>query len=430
MRRASKWLLALVLTLLGAWAYEGLGGPLVEGLLRACAGPAGDGVELWRVEPIYRVLSQRLFLRAAALAWTVPAFLWIFSRMRRRPRGQGPAKLLFSGYLCVFLWCSMELLLAPFLIRPLDLYNFYFVLDVDHRPPPSHRGIGTNADGLRVPFERDEVSGASFNLLFAGDSYTFGFRVEADEAFPALVQGMLASRRPDLDPRAVNLGWTSSSPLLGLRLLEDVGDGYHPDLLIYCLDMTDFHDDIKYDNMLRRRGIYRWYDKIPITLRLFKRLWPSAFEALYRHSNDNLPEERFFHSEQPLAASRPFLEPALENLRRLEAWAGGRGIPFVVVVFPRSYQYSSRESPRNREAEFYTVLGSYSLEPFRFFEELGARERFPIVSLLGAFQETDVFPTCFEDDPHWNAAGHRVAADAIVTALAAGGFLPAAPEAP
>ena len=34
-----------------------------------------------------------------------------------------------------------------------------------------------------------------------------------------------------------------------------------------------------------------------------------------------------------------------------------------------------------------------------------------------AFRATDAFPTCFDDDPHWNPAGHRVAAEAIADAI-------------
>jgi hypothetical protein len=39
---------------------------------------------------------------------------------------------------------------------------------------------------------------------------------------------------------------------------------------------------------------------------------------------------------------------------------------------------------------------------------------FPVYSLLEGFQETEVFPTCFHDDPHWNASGSNLAAELIV----------------
>jgi hypothetical protein len=42
---------------------------------------------------------------------------------------------------------------------------------------------------------------------------------------------------------------------------------------------------------------------------------------------------------------------------------------------------------------------------------------YPIYSILRDFQETDLFPTCFENDPHWNPNGTSVAAVAIARRL-------------
>jgi hypothetical protein len=77
------------------------------------------------------------------------------------------------------------------------------------------------ADGLRGLRERADYAAGDTNVLFAGDSFTFGFRVEADQAFPARFEQILSARRPDLRARSVNLGWTSASPFLALSLLED-----------------------------------------------------------------------------------------------------------------------------------------------------------------------------------------------------------------
>jgi hypothetical protein len=63
------------------------------------------------------------------------------------------------------------------------------------------------------------------------------------------------------------------------------------------------------------------------------------------------------------------------------------------------------------------VLGPYSLEPFRYFEELSKEVDYPIYSLLETFQKNEVFPTSFEDDPHWNRKGAQVAASAITKIL-------------
>ena len=65
------------------------------------------------------------------------------------------------------------------------------------------------------------------------------------------------------------------------------------------------------------------------------------------------------------------------------------------------------------------MLGPHCLEPFRFFEELAPKLPYPVHSLLRTFQETDVFPTCFDHDPHWNAEGARVAGEAMAEILRA-----------
>jgi hypothetical protein len=53
------------------------------------------------------------------------------------------------------------------------------------------------------------------------------------------------------------------------------------------------------------------------------------------------------------------------------------------------------------------------LEPTRYFDEQFGHREFPYLSLLPAFQAATVFPTTFEDDPHWTDAGTQVAADAV-----------------
>ena len=312
---------------------------------------------------------------------------------------------------------AIELLLAPFLIVPLGLHNYYFVLDVDHRFPGHNAGLDTNADGIRTPREAAAFRAADENILFLGDSFTYGLGVTGEEAFPAVTARILRERLGRGDVEAANFGWPSSSPLLAARQLEDIGARYQPDVVLFALDMTDFHDDLMYQRMLERRGLYWWYDKIPITLRTLERRAPELFDRLYASANRGLPRERFFATERPLEETRDLLAPVAENLERMARVARGMGADFAVLLLPRSFQYSDRESPQNWEAAEYTVLGPYSREPFRWFDSIAERLSFPVVSLLPVFEHTTVFPTCLADDPHWNADGHRVAAEAIADYL-------------
>jgi hypothetical protein len=360
-------------------------------------------------------LAARRWPRAGLVLAIAAAGFSAVALARRRQRLVGP---LLGGVVTLTGWAALELLMAPLLVAPLGLQNFFFVLDVDHRAPARHPFLGTNADGLRMPLEADAFAAPGTNLVFLGDSFTYGLRVTAEQAFPEVTAALLRERLGRADVRAANFGWPSASPLLALRQLEAIGARYRPDLVVYALDMTDFHDDLMYARMLERHGIYWWYDKTPITLRALERFAPALFERLHRRFSDGLPRERFFASERSLEETREQLQPVVENLERLAAAARRLGAGFVVVVLPRSYQYSARESPHNWEAPQYTTLGPWSAEPFRFFASIRDQLSFPVLSLLETFQRASAFPTCFPDDPHWTPAGHRLAAEAIATFLA------------
>ncbi len=371
-------------------------------------------LEPWRVQSIFERVAKVWHWRLLLVLMVFFSGLALVIRVRRR-WGDKRAATCLGALATLGLWLGIELLAAPFLLKPLDLYNYYFVYDVDHWPPPRHAGIDTNADRVRGEFGGSPFREEDVNLLFLGDSFTFGFGLEsADRAFPALVAEELSSSSVTM--RSANFAWTSASPILALRRLEEIGERYHPDLVLYCFDMTDFHDDLRYGAQLDRRGIYWFYAKVPILLSALQKHVPALFDGLYGALN-NLPRDRYFHSAQPLERSRQDMQTAIDGVDEMAEWARARNLPFVLFVLPRTYQYSARESPKNREATFYRVLGPHSLEPFRFFDEIAKTREYPMHSLLAAFQETAEFPTAFEDDPHWNEAGHRVAAEAMVHAL-------------
>ena len=341
-------------------------------------------------------------------AWAGASGVYLALRSRRRV-------LALAAFLLVW-WLAVELLVAPHLVRPLRLIQYALMKDVDHRP--TFTGAGYNSDSIRAAPEPSEFRPEDFNIVFLGDSFTYGFRVKGAQSFPEVVERSLRARHPDQRIEVANFGWTSSSPLLSWRRLVDIGDAYHPDLVVLCIDMTDFGDDIRFRNMFDRRGIYRFYDRIPITLKLLQRTAPGVYTWLVT-ATSNYPEGgRFFITERPLEETRPWFEPIVDSIAKIEAWCRERGAEFVLVLLPRSYQYDARESPRNHEAAHYEVLGPHSLAPFQYFDELRGEVDYPVLSLLEDFRETDVFPTCFEDDPHWNVAGHRVAGDAIARKLA------------
>ena len=305
-----------------------------------------------------------------------------------------------------------------------------FYVDADHRLLPNAEQ-GINSDGIRCPVEADDFDESTFNVIFLGDSFTFGFRCERPaDAFPHQLEDIVRQRRATDDFRVINFGWPSSSPGPSYRLLRDVGHKYKPDLVILCLDMTDFHDDLRsaadlpaYEEsptmyLLVRAGLARAAFELRRNFR-FNRSWRG-----HRTGGRPLPLNRMFVTDQSLGSSLEDMRETERNIGLIADHCRTRlGARFMLVLLPRNYQYSDRESPDSQYRVLYSAGGPYLREPFRWLEAYKSRVAFPCHSLLPAFESCGVFPTCFRDDPHWNRDGHTVAAEAIYGILLRDGEL-------
>jgi len=316
-------------------------------------------------------------------------------------------------------------------------------LDVDHRMWPDGKEI--NSNGVRFRGEATDLRAEDFVVLFLGDSFTYGFNLPYDEAYPYQFERIAHEAGCRVALRAVDFGWTSSSPLLSLRLLREVGYRYQPDLILYNLDMTDFHDDLRYEKKLREQGDFE-IDRVAVLERLTATRLPwlvtpmSKLRALLREDaggRERLladlaipgPNDRYFVTAHPLERTRPAIElGVVKNLDEMNTFARDvLGVPMLLMIYPRAYQYSSRESPYNWEAGEYETLGPYVREPFRYFEERRGGLPYPVLNLLPAFEHSDEFPLYFGNDPHWNARGARLAARTVETKLAEMGRIPCRP---
>lgn len=321
------------------------------------------------------------------------------------------------AFTCVTFAVAMMIAIAAFELlgqRVLYREKLYFINDVDHRMLPYSRP-DVNGDGVRCPIEPHQFRPQDYSIIFLGDSFIYGYDLEYPDTIPARFAQLAAADHPDLPLKVANFGWVSSSPLLSLRLLKDIGRKYHPDLVILGLDMTDFHDDIKYRKLIERDGAHRLIGIIPITFLAAKKAIANVpqFDGLHE-GIFGYPASRYFISDRPLTQSLWYLDHTRQQIDAIHAYCrGALGAEFALVILPRSYQYSTRESPNSWEKDAYENLGPHALAPFDYFEHVGNSAPYPVYSLLKDFQHTAVFPTCFNDDPHYNPAGAAVAAEAI-----------------
>ena len=323
--------------------------------------------------------------------------------------------LIFFSTLTTYL--IIELFIAPIFQVKLHLNALNLANNPDHRPYPNDINTPTNEDAIKSHRPSKDFNEEGFNIIFLGDSFIYGYP-DYKYTIPYLFENSLRDKFPGEDIKIANFGWISSSPLLDLRLLEKIGEKYHPDIIVLGYDMSDPYDDIKFEMIIQRKNIYWFWDKIPLTIQVMQHYFGATYEKIHRFATKGkMPTRRFFHSEAPLEETAPYCETTVKYIKKIDAYAKKLGAKFILIILPRHYQYNAKESPKNWEAGEYRVLGPYSLELFRYFEMLSKKVDFPIYSLLKDFQETDVFPTCYEDDPHWNENGSEVATKGVVRIL-------------
>ena len=138
--------------------------------------------------------------------------------------------------------------------------------------------VHTNALGFRERRLPGPKAPGTRRIVVVGDSFTYGYGVEEDEAYPRVLEGLL----PGVE--VVNLGVPATCPLDYAANFEDVGRAYEPDLVLVGLMANDVID-IRY---LRERGGRllssllhqeqdRLADPLPLWKRMPNRLWPDLY---------------------------------------------------------------------------------------------------------------------------------------------------------
>jgi lysophospholipase L1-like esterase len=334
--------------------------------------------------------------------------------------------LALSGGACV----AVLALAGPMLMRRVIVPRY--ALDVDHRPRPNTGG--TNEDGVYSRLSAADFRAEDFNVICLGDSFTANPHLPEADRWPSLLERLLQARASGVRVRVANFGWVSSSPVLQARRLRDIGAKYAPDLVVQAFDMTDFHDDLVARERLARMGadgrgevsIFRAF-RVGASLALGVEdygawLWERLRWAR-PETSPAVPGARYFFLFQPPEASEPYFGVSWGAILETERIARGMGARYALLVLPRYQQYDPRESPRDPERRTFPVDAEGFLVPFEYFAGQARTASFPVRSLREDFLADPAFPKCRDDDPHWNAEGNRVAAEAIARRLLADGLV-------
>lgn len=326
------------------------------------------------------------------------------------------------AYALLWLLATSYLLYALFMLAFQAEMFAKLVADPDHRmqrDDPHFSGL--NSDNLRTPHEAAGLRDSDFNILFLGDSFVYGFLLSSEQSPPAQLELVLRERFGRNDINVINFGWTSSSPILSYRLLQELGAKYKPDLVLLALDMSDYRDEWFYKSVIQRRGFYRYVVQYPRSSYVLKRLLELLEPAYDLHTPlfGYSGVGGYFVARQPLEKSQNLFDDIHDTLLQINQYSRDTlQVPFMVLIPPRHWQYTDKEAPESWENGGFDALGPYALENYRYFASKQAGTPFPLAPMLEDFRQAGQFPLNFRGDSHWNRRGARFFAEHVADRVA------------
>jgi len=286
--------------------------------------------------------------------------------------------------------------------------------------------------GWRGPVPAAEAAPGVFRVVVVGDSHAAGLEVGEGETFPAVLATAL-ERRTGLPVEAVNLGLDGTGTRVQRRVLEDVGLGLGPDLVVLQVFLNDFADTVRplaYRDVVEGQVIaYAGDEERAVLTERARRQARSALRPLARFSyiaralrfarEGRVPENYLEVPRPPREGARGEEAPrqvmaVAAEIERMAQASEKAGAGFAVVSYPAGWILVNDLDPRRLSVPV-RAMG-------RRMERLGI----PLLDLRPVFLEASPDPSVFFFllDSHPNAMGHALAADATARWLVEEGLGP------
>ncbi|MDJ0785182.1 MAG: hypothetical protein QNK05_00150 [Myxococcota bacterium] len=304
--------------------------------------------------------------------------------------------------------------------------------------------IENNDHGLRdddYSFER--VPGKR-RLLLLGDSFGWGFGVEFEENMIEI----LDERHPDWEMiNASVAGYGTDQQLLYYR---ETGHRYQPDvvlLLFHPNDIEDNNDDYRYRyykphfelgpegelvltkvpvrELTRRQTIERFLHQRTFVLIRIWELFEDVEGALRDALRGGAANAAALDGEPSSDRSGELVlvPPELPPPPPAEELPKGREGRDVDLRRTRALVSLLAEEVRDDGAEFAVITIPGWPDPERALSDVLEQQGIPYLSLAPSFRGVPREESKFEHDPHWNAGGHAIAAEAVDDFLEERGLL-------
>lgn len=269
--------------------------------------------------------------------------------------------------------------------------------------------VRANRLGLR---DREPVAKrpGTFRILGLGDSFAFGWGVPLEASVFKRLELRLDDSDPDVTHEIVNAAIPGYGTYEALRLLTSVGLGYEPDLVI--LAFYEGNDYLNNGEAPRRRAVVDGYltdlNGGGLARGAFRH---SALVTLFADQWSALGEKR---------GHRASVERTKALLSEMRAVLAARRVPLVVVFIPDQDPAAYARPPLLR----FTDRLQRGEDVFRQREEIAEFCRDQGIGFCRLSEKFEDAPGATAlrlstEDQHFNAEGHRLAAEEIQSWLTA-----------
>ena len=255
----------------------------------------------------------------------------------------------------------------------------------------------TNAQGLRDR-DRPAKAAGSKRVLVIGDSYTVGYAVAEDEAFPQVAERLLQQRgHPGIE--VLNAGIPDYNSRQERQLLDKLMPVYAPDAVVLAYVLNDAEPSTALptppDEVFRHAN--SWF-----------------LAELKEVANRHLFKRRFLETDKDtvstayldgFAEDSPKWRDSKQAIREMRDRCAAARIPFVVMILP---DFTQDFDDRYGFQKIHDAVASW-----------GRELDVPVFDLLKIFHGQDHQTLLVPWDGHPNAEAHRRVAEFLVTRILA-----------
>ncbi len=268
-----------------------------------------------------------------------------------------------------------------------------------------------NSLGMRDRERQIRKEPGTFRILVLGDSHTFGWGVEQDEPYPAVLEGLLNEAGAGCRFEVWNLGVPGYNAVMEVERFATVADAWAPDLVV----INYVHNDMDLPNFLAvrpdpwdlRRSYLLEMVKRRVKILLGREITPwglvgadADIHGRYVFSPEKVPERW-----RPLAG----WENMTGAYRRLARLAGEKGIPALLLF--NWDDYRARLAGRANDARPGVVRDLATAMAAEGYRVVDVQER-----AVGYLKQHNLPASAVwitPKDSHTNAVRHRLVAEEL-----------------